>query len=40
LIHNILIVLGVQQSEAAKHVHISTLFLKIIFTYMPLQNIE
>ena len=39
LIYNVVLVSGIQQSESVLHIHLSSLF-KILFPYMPLQNIE
>ena len=39
LIYNVVLVLGVQQSESVIHIHISTLF-QILFPHRPLQSIE
>ena len=39
LIYNVVLVSGVQQSESAIHIHISTLF-QILFPYRSLQSIE
>ena len=42
LIYNVLLVSGIQQSESAIHMHISTLFFffQILFPYRPLRSIE
>ena len=39
LIYNVVLLLGVQQSESVIHIHISTLF-QILFPYRPLQSTE
>ena len=40
LIYSVVLVAAIEQSESVIHIHVSTLFLKILFPYRSLQSIE
>ena len=40
LIYSVVLVAAIEQSESVIHIHVSTLFLKILFPYRSVQSIE